>query len=951
MPLARRRCISCLAIFAYVFSGLSITLVNKIIVRDSGLHAPALVSSTGALFIAAVTRLLVWMGRIQVKPIKGKSWEFAFCRALPVGVLAAGSLCFGNMSYIFLDPGFVQMLKAGTPALLLLVLSVLRVEQVSASTAGLALLMVVGSSLASLQQPNATAIGLVVQFASQLCEVLQCTAMQVFLQKLDFEASDAGYYLSPAIAACCLLPSLILEWPHVIAAHKVGLLFQQIPLLIASGAIGMVVNFSSNLVIKFTSSLLAKLLVIARSAALVLLFIGRGEAFTWLQVVGYIITLSAFAGFSIVKAREMEQQALADARAAAEESSRETDLRDSDDDPYLVEPPSPTSVTEMAGGKEWDLTTSMFWFAICVVLAGAYQALVIGDVPSQSGLFHRVLLAERHRSVAATGMPPTPYLEPITAGVRAHALNRFGEEEDQEGGMQAFEHGGQFHTVGAINVQSPAKVMYMADGRFLLHSANGSVSLGSRTPESVLSSSWMISSKQFGTVYLASLNSKGQVNTLSCDLKLVPDLAQACLLWMTAARWESWASTGGASEYVLRRDGNEYIFLASSGDRLVWSSTPTPFIVADWAPEACPVRGMTSSGRRYEDAVGEVTFTMTTYFHVYARSAMFRQSLASVFTHLKEQETYVKEFLVINEWYDRNSLALNNSFDGPTVQQTRLEMLSFFPGCEGMTTAQAAERPKGQKCTFIFKDAQEHGQPKALNILLDLMKTKFWIHFEDDRVFYQDVYISRLLAPMYEHPESCWRRGAASVSALRDRVLRDDGQLVSRRLSGEAQECVQIAGVSLAGRRSSDGMQQEDTFEVKDYTAPTILRNKEYVRELLEHGGFDINISHGWGAFDGIGAVDWPLFTLRPGLHNLTYIKSLEAPLFYGGERGRFSEDHRITTWRSGGSTYHYNWNFELEFAVRWARGGATFATLSPGACMRDISNGISSFEKNSDDR
>lgn len=59
---------------------------------------------------------------------------------------------------------------------------------------------------------------------------------------------------------------------------------------------------------------------------------------------------------------------------------------------------------------------------------------------------------------------------------------------------------------------------------------------------------------------------------------------------------------------------------------------------------------------------------------------------------------------MINEWYDRKSLALNNSFDGPTVQQTRREMLAFFPGCVGMTTEQASARPAGQKCTFVFKD-------------------------------------------------------------------------------------------------------------------------------------------------------------------------------------------------------------------------------------------------------
>jgi len=852
------------------------------------------------------------------------------------------------MSYIYLDAGFVQMLKAGTPALLLVVLVVMRVEAVSCTTASLAMLMVLGSTLASLQQPNATTLGLAVQMASQLCEVLQCTAMQIFLQQLGFEAWDAGYYLAPAVAACCLLPSLVFEWPHVIASHKVGLLYEQVPLLLLSGTIGIVVNFSSTFVIKFTSSLLAKLLVIARSSALVLVFIINGEDWTWLQAVGYAITLSAFAAYSIVKAREIETQAQADEDRAILEAQSEqlVDAGDSDDDMPLRMAPSPTASSVWGeNAKSVDMTSSMFWFAVFVVAAGAYQATVIGDLPSPCGMFERELTAARYESVSSGGMPPTPYLEPITAGTETRNW-----DEIEKKASWWKEHGDRLHTGGALSVESAAKVLYLADGRFLLHD-DGAVVLGRRTPEQVLSSSWLLSSKQFGMVHLAGLDNKGQMTWLSCDLRLVQDWSQACLFWMTASRWDHWSTDLMAGDYVFRRVGttDADTFLTVDGDGLTWSKAATSFHVAEWVPELCPLRGMTRSPKTYSDAMGEVTFTMTTYFHIYARSIMFRQAFASVLTHLKEQDLYIKEFLVINDWYDGKSLTFNGTFTGPDVHKTRQEMLTFFPGCIGASTDASKHRPGDQKCSFIFKTEAEKGQPKALNILLDLMVTKFWIHFEDDNVFYQDVYVSRLLAPMYDHPDSCWRRGEQDPADW-GAVSTNAGagsSATERRLesSTQADSCVRIAGIRLGGTRDFDGLDTENFFDVEDYKAPEVLFDHSYVRALLAHGGFDDDASHGWGEFGEVGAVPWPLFSLRPSLHNLTYIKSLEAPLFLGGRPGRFSEDPNITMWRDNDHTYNFHWDIELEFAVRWARGGGTFATVSPGACMRDVSNGISSFE------
>jgi len=919
------------------------------IVHDHGLHAPALVSSTGALCTAAFTRLLVFFGVVNVKPVGPKPWDFAFRRALPVGVFAAGSLCFGNMSYIYLDAGFVQMLKTGTPALLLLVLSVMRVEKVSFSTASLAMLMVLGSTLASLQQPNATPLGLAIQMTSQLCEVLQCTAMQIFLQQLGFEAWDAGYYLAPAVASCCLLPSLILEWPHLIANHEVGVLYEQAPLLMLSGMIGIIVNFSSTFVIKYTSSLLAKLLVIVRSSCLVLVFILNGEPYTSLQVVGYVITIGAFVGYSVVKAREVEAQNMADEQAEASRQSSTTDTEAQESDLELLEPATPMSTIQ--ADNKLDLTSSMFWFAIFVVVAGAYQATVIGDLPSPCAFIERELSVAPYTSVSSGGMPPTPYLEPITAGTRHRG-------DQARKASQNKEHGDRWHTDGALSVESAAKVLKLKDGRFLQHSG-GEVVIGHRTPEAVLSSSWMLSSKQFGTVYLSSLNNKGALTWLSCELELVWDWTQACLFWMSASRFDHWAPAEGErgmGEYTLRKhSGDEDLYLAVNGSRIVWSPTASPVQVDDWLPEACSMTGMTPSKDHYSDALGEVTFTMTTYFHVYARSVMFRQALASVFTHLKERDLYVKEFLVVNDWYDGRSLAFNGTFTGPKVDENRQEMLNFFPGCVGASTEVAKSRPKDQKCSFVFKTAEERGQPKALNILFDLMVTKFWIHFEDDKVFFQDVFISRLLAPMYEHPESCWQeqQQAQAVKQLPAGTSSggessDWGSVKSvpqRKLSQapEQGQCLRIASIRLGGHHTPSS---SDVFDVEDYVRPKVLHDNNYVRALLAHGGFDDDKSHGWGNYSDVGAVQWPLFSLRPSLHNLTYIKSLEAPLFCGGEPGHFSEDHNITVWEDGGKTYEFHWDFELEFAVRWARGGATVATISPGACMRDVSNGISSFER-----
>merc|ERR1712032_774710 len=118
---------------------------------------------------------------------------------------------------------------------------------------------------------------------------------QIFLQQLHFTALDAGYYIAPTTATCSLLIAFFLELPklrELVDSGEVSNVHQIPPLLVLSGIVGVAVNFSSFFVIQYISSLMAKLIVVARSAALVVYFIlAEGEEFTWWQLVGYSITL------------------------------------------------------------------------------------------------------------------------------------------------------------------------------------------------------------------------------------------------------------------------------------------------------------------------------------------------------------------------------------------------------------------------------------------------------------------------------------------------------------------------------------------------------------------------------------------------------------------------------------------------------------------------------------
>merc|ERR1712046_336933 len=97
------------------------------------------------------------------------------------------------------------MMKAATPALLMLALMVSRIEKITMGVSACSLVMVGGSILAVFHTPHIDWRGILIQLGSQGCEVMQNLLMQFFLQRLSFTALDAGYYIAPMSTVCLWL--------------------------------------------------------------------------------------------------------------------------------------------------------------------------------------------------------------------------------------------------------------------------------------------------------------------------------------------------------------------------------------------------------------------------------------------------------------------------------------------------------------------------------------------------------------------------------------------------------------------------------------------------------------------------------------------------------------------------------------------------------------------------
>jgi len=291
---------------AFMVVGPSLMLLNKHIMEDHAFPYPLSLSGLGLVASGILARLLVGTGCVRPRPetlaaVEGENyWRVVF----PIGGARAITLATGNAVYLFLSLGFIQMLKAFTPAIVLLVMSAARVEVPARAAIWCVMVIVAGTLVEVNGELHFSAAGMALMMTSTFGEAIATVLSQKLLQNLKFTTVETMYYLSVPSTIILAVPASILEWRYMVEAGR-HLIFVERPLLMLTAAfLGVGVNFLTLMVIQATSSVTVKILNTVRCIALVAVGAAfYGEHHSSRQLAGYVVSLAGFVGYNFFQMR------------------------------------------------------------------------------------------------------------------------------------------------------------------------------------------------------------------------------------------------------------------------------------------------------------------------------------------------------------------------------------------------------------------------------------------------------------------------------------------------------------------------------------------------------------------------------------------------------------------------------------------------------------------------
>lgn len=284
-----------IALFMVV--GPALILLNKYIMQDLNFPYPLCLSGLGILSSAIFARVLVYFNFASIEKREEVEGVFYFRRVLPVGIAYAGTLATGNLVYLLLDVGLIQMLKSFTPVVVMAFLFISGIEYPNKPVIISILTISFGTALTCSYTPNASVLGMAVMLLSEVFEAVRLVLTQFLLKDLKMGVIEGQYVLAPATAFCLFFASAGVEVPHMIKTGQYSAL-ANFPLLFAvSAVLGIIVNFLSYFVIQLTSSLSLKILVMFRNFFVIVIgILIYNEQTSESEIVGYIFALIGFAG-------------------------------------------------------------------------------------------------------------------------------------------------------------------------------------------------------------------------------------------------------------------------------------------------------------------------------------------------------------------------------------------------------------------------------------------------------------------------------------------------------------------------------------------------------------------------------------------------------------------------------------------------------------------------------
>jgi uncharacterized membrane protein YgcG len=199
-------------------------------------------------------------GVVSIKPLPSR--RDVMDKILPTALFSAVTMFTGNYAYLYLSVAFIQILKALTPAMTLLLLILMGIERWSGLTFLSVIMIAIGTGVSALIEsatPSFHLIGFLSFMISSATEAGRVVWFQVAMGELHFNVFDTMLYLAPVTGCLLGLMALLTEREGMMAPGGGFAKMWATPGLYAA-ALGMscLVNLTTFIAIRQSSSLTFK---------------------------------------------------------------------------------------------------------------------------------------------------------------------------------------------------------------------------------------------------------------------------------------------------------------------------------------------------------------------------------------------------------------------------------------------------------------------------------------------------------------------------------------------------------------------------------------------------------------------------------------------------------------------------------------------------------------------
>ncbi|KAL7746444.1 hypothetical protein RI367_008197 [Sorochytrium milnesiophthora] len=278
-------------IATWIFFSSSVILYNKYILTTINFDFPIFLTTWHQLFATVVTQVLArYTDLLPAAKSSKMTWQTYVRSVVPIGVVFSGSLIYNNFAYLSLSVSFIQMLKACTPMVVLLLSWSFGLGEPSMKVFLNILAVVTGVVIATFGEIQFVLNGFIFQALGIIFESTRLVLVQSLMtEKMD--PLSSLYFFAPVCAVVNTVCFFVFEYSKISMADISNLgAFN----MLANASVAFMLNVALVLTIGCTSSLVLTLCGVLKDILLIALsMIFFGSRTTMLQVFGYSVALTA----------------------------------------------------------------------------------------------------------------------------------------------------------------------------------------------------------------------------------------------------------------------------------------------------------------------------------------------------------------------------------------------------------------------------------------------------------------------------------------------------------------------------------------------------------------------------------------------------------------------------------------------------------------------------------